>query len=65
MQAPAESLRQAGAREDHGSWSRMPREIPVIDSADLFATRKEVQIRHAGECYRLLVTKNGKLILNK
>ena len=38
---------------------------PVIDSAQLFADRKEVQIRHAGEVYRLRVTKNGKLILNK
>ena len=38
---------------------------PVIDSAQLLANRKEVQIRHAGEVYRLRVTKNGKLILNK
>ncbi|MFW6155380.1 MAG: hemin uptake protein HemP [Planctomycetota bacterium] len=37
----------------------------VIDSAQLLANRKEIQIRHAGEVYRLRVTKNGKLILNK
>jgi len=38
---------------------------PVIDSAQLFADRKEVYIYHAGEVYRLRVTRNGKLILNK
>jgi hemin uptake protein HemP len=37
----------------------------VIDSAQWFAERKEIQIRHAGQLYRLRVTKNGKLILNK
>ena len=38
--------------------------VPVIDSEQLLADRKEVQIHHAGEVYRLRVTKNGKLILN-
>ena len=37
----------------------------VIDSDYLFAKRSEVKIRHAGEVYRLRLTKNGKLILNK
>ena len=37
----------------------------VIDSANLFAGRKEIRIRHDGELYRLLITRNGKLILNK
>jgi hemin uptake protein HemP len=37
----------------------------VIESADLFADRNEVQIHHDGEVYRLRLTKNGKLILNK
>jgi hemin uptake protein HemP len=37
----------------------------VIESADLFAERNEVQIHHDGEVYRLRLTKNGKLILNK
>jgi hemin uptake protein HemP len=40
-------------------------DIKVIDSAQLFADRREVRIRHRGECYRLLLTKNGRLILNK
>lgn len=36
-----------------------------IDSAKLFAGRREVQIVHEGETYRLLVTRNNKLILQK
>jgi len=40
-------------------------EMQIIDSTDLFATKNEIQINHAGEIYRLRVTKNGKLILTK
>lgn len=37
----------------------------VLDSRELFCNRKEIQIRHEDELYRLRVTRNGKLILNK
>lgn len=37
----------------------------IIDSGRLFGQRHEILIRHAGEVYRLRVTRNGKLILNK
>jgi len=40
-------------------------ESPIIDSARLLADRKEVRINHGGRVYRLRVTRNGKLILNK
>ncbi|MHB8903196.1 MAG: hemin uptake protein HemP [Thermoguttaceae bacterium] len=36
-----------------------------IESSELLAGRREVQIVHAGEVYRLLVTRNNKLILYK
>jgi hemin uptake protein HemP len=36
-----------------------------IESSELFVDRNEVQIHHDGEVYRLRLTKNGKLILNK
>ncbi|NLB57308.1 MAG: hemin uptake protein HemP [Gammaproteobacteria bacterium] len=36
-----------------------------VDSACLLQGRREVLIRHAGECYRLRHTRNGKLILTK
>lgn len=38
---------------------------PQITSEELFAGRQEIEIRHAGENYRLRITKNGKLILHK
>jgi hemin uptake protein HemP len=37
----------------------------ILDSAQLFADGNEVKIRHEGQVYRLRVTKNRKLILNK
>ncbi|NLS93323.1 MAG: hemin uptake protein HemP [Planctomycetaceae bacterium] len=43
----------------------LPAACQAIDSADLLAGRREVQIVHAGETYRLLVTRNNKLILQK
>lgn len=36
-----------------------------VNSADLFGEAKTVLIRHAGEQYRLIVTKNDKLLLQK
>jgi len=38
---------------------------PIVESISLFGDRKEIHIRHDGELYRLRVTRNGKLILNK
>ncbi len=37
----------------------------VVDSRDLFRGKRELQISHEGEVYRLRVTRNGRLILNK
>lgn len=37
----------------------------VLRSDDLLHGAREVQIAHAGEIYRLSVTRNGKLILTK
>lgn len=37
----------------------------MLDSARLFAEGNEVTIRHEGQLYRLRLTRNGKLILNK
>ncbi len=36
-----------------------------IESANLFGTSKEIFIRHGEEMYRLTITRNGKLILQK
>lgn len=45
-----------------GSGERAP---PVIDSAQLFGTATEIAITHADAVYRLRITRQGKLILNK
>jgi hemin uptake protein HemP len=37
----------------------------VVRSEDLFGTETEVEIAHAGVIYRLRITRQGKLILNK
>lgn len=37
----------------------------TIESRTLFGERKEVAIEHDGSVYRLKITKQGKLILNK
>lgn len=39
--------------------------VPGIDSRDLMRGSREVQIRHAGQVYRLRHTRNDKLILVK
>ncbi len=39
--------------------------ITVIESEYLFAEKNEINIRHKGEIYRLRITRNGRLILNK
>ena len=36
-----------------------------IESTDLFRGEKSVLIEHMGTCYRLQITKLGKLILTK
>jgi len=37
----------------------------VIESRELFGESREVAIEHDGAIYRLKITKQGKLILNK
>ncbi len=37
----------------------------VVKSEELFSGFSEVMIRHKNDLYRLMITKAGKLILNK
>lgn len=37
----------------------------IIESRALFGDRKEIGIEHDGAVYRLKITRQGKLILNK
>lgn len=40
-------------------------DLPVIESSRLFGGTNEICIEHAGALYRLRITRQGKLILNK
>ncbi|MGU3576803.1 hemin uptake protein HemP [Brucellaceae bacterium C25G] len=40
-------------------------DLKTYGSGELFDGAKEVGIRHAGSVYRLKITRQGKLILNK
>ena len=42
-----------------------PKTSVKYDSSQLFGSEKVVLIEHAGQTYRLLITKQDKLILNK
>jgi hemin uptake protein HemP len=42
-----------------------PAERRSIESAELFQGGRMVEIVHAGETYRLLLTRNNRLILQK
>lgn len=37
----------------------------IIPSSALFRTRREITISHGGAFYRMRITRQGKLILNK
>ena len=37
----------------------------IVDSEQLFGQKRELLIRHEGQLYRLKITRNGKLVLNK
>jgi hemin uptake protein HemP len=39
--------------------------VPVLDSKQLFDGVREIRLRHCSEEYRLILTKNNKLILMK
>ena len=61
--APGKKFCEAGP-----GWCRVCEkmsDIPVLRSEDLLQGRREVLIIHGSEIYRLLCTKNNKLILQK
>lgn len=39
--------------------------LPMLHSSNLFALGREIRIMHAGEEYRLRLTRNNRLILTK
>ena len=44
---------------------RQKRRVPVFDTKQLFGRVREIRLHHCSEEYRLILTKNNKLILTK
>ncbi len=42
-----------------------PAEVRVLESGEIFQGASEIMIRHEGAVYRMKITRQGKLILNK
>ena len=40
-------------------------QIRMVDSTDIFRGQTEIMIKHDGVIYRMKITRQGKLILNK
>ncbi len=55
----------ADAPQGPAAQAALPREMRVIEAADLFRGGKEIAILHEGSIYRMKITRQGKLILNK
>lgn len=47
------------------SGGRQQDRVRRVDSVEIFRAVRELVIRHAGEDYRLQITRNNKLILTK
>ncbi|MEM7289500.1 MAG: hemin uptake protein HemP [Pseudomonadota bacterium] len=43
----------------------LPADLRILQSKALFDDEKEIGIAHGGSIYRLKITRQGKLILNK
>ncbi|GAC1040219.1 hemin uptake protein HemP [Rhizobium sp. No.120] len=40
-------------------------QIRIVESTDIFRGQTEIMIKHEGVIYRMKITRQGKLILNK
>ena len=58
----ATTTRQTGNHRDAGPGSNR---IRTLTSRELFGRETEIGIEHEGSLYRLRITRQGKLILNK
>ena len=41
------------------------KQVPTFDARQLFGDAREIRLNHCSEEYRLILTKNNKLILTK
>jgi hemin uptake protein HemP len=59
------TVEQAEHDSEYPQPGPQPIEPRIVRSEDLFAGQKTVVIRHGSEDYRLLITRNDRLILQK
>ena len=57
--APSPEKPQSPQQHSRGAHPR------CVDSEELLRGERELHIRHGDEVYRLMITRNGKLILQK
>jgi hemin uptake protein HemP len=62
---PTEMMVEKPDTFKHAPLPREAAEIRTIESADIFRGANEIMIRHDGVVYRMKITRQGKLILNK
>ena len=66
MNRPNAEHRTAGASStDKAEGPEPPANLALWDSRKLFGRSTEIGILHEGSLYRLKITRQGKLILNK
>ncbi|HIQ23312.1 MAG TPA: hemin uptake protein HemP [Planctomycetes bacterium] len=61
----AETRDSESATDASGTGKGETRYVPSVRSEELFQGGRELQIVHSSEVYRLIVTRNNKLILQK
>lgn len=62
---PPQQRAPAIAQPDQNRAAASARAMPTITSDALFKGAHEIAIEHQGSVYRLRITRQGKLILNK
>lgn len=65
LETMTEPAKRDGEKKPSGTCTRSIQEIVTIESKELLRGGREVHILHKDEIYRLLVTRNNKLILQK
>ena len=58
-----EETPQGAAKQAHKDEAMQ--DLEIVDASRLFGSSREIGIRHGGSLYRLKITRQGKLILNK
>ena len=58
-------MKKDDLKEKEVSENKLCENLPVYESEQLFGQQNEIIIKHRDAFYRLRITKNGKLIMNK